>query len=970
MRTQIRYGIAEEREKEMDRKAVTGIMLTLLAVSIAFNVVPVHGSTQYIKIGIVGPKGWIQWNGLWEGAQMARDKINNAGGINISGTFYNIQLIDIDEHSVPTPDPASAVAELLTKLNANPDMQFLIGGFRAECVAPMEEAAMNYAASHGRPIWIIAGAAADSLISVVKTNYARYKYMFRVSPWNSTVMVETLANFIAQIAAPKLKALYSIAGNVPTYIIAENLVWADSWVAFFQANCSKYGMDLKGVSRPSSIATDFSADIAAATAAGAKIVVHMFSAVGGASFIKQYGALKPNFTCIGINLESQMQEFYASVGGACEYEAFLASVGTRTPIIPGVTDKFWDDYEAKYGHSSVYTAWGAYDAIMALAEMLGNPALVPMWPMTCDQLIPIIEQTDRTGILGRFKYTGPNGVYHDVFSNELGSTWTQNYVRPLVVQWQAGEMKVVWPTDQLYSGCFILPPWFPLPKYTKFKEYQGEFLDLEHLNQHLAPYFEQNITPDLRREDNWCGPTVAAACLAWFAEANPKKYGSLIPNLNPEGKDEYWDKIRYKYMVAQALGWSYMDTSPNGTEDADLIRGLEHYIDHAGLGNKFTVTPIWNPSYTTFEDEFKKGEDVLVGTRDGNVGHWVVARALNENPNTDGSHNVSFMDPWDGTFTDSHWTPKAGPAYDELDLDLDGNSSTTTKVELIVSVSPVDPPMDSVLNGYVVVSHGVTYVITGTDFDEVYVVNGTVFGVIGGTVYNTTGTVYGFANGTVSIVNGTYFPVMGSAYIINGSRVQNYPSIPLHDVAVADVQPFKPVVGAGFPMSINVTIDNGGNQNETFFVTAYANTTLTQGKTVTLAYGNFKTITFTWNTTGFAYGNYTLSAYAWPVPGEINTANNNFTGGWVEVRLRGLVTLPSPGHTAVSLADFGKLKLIYSQVYPYKCPPFDVNNPETYYYLNSVVTGKPEYLMPDIDGNGKVQFADVGKEKLIYSGMI
>jgi branched-chain amino acid transport system substrate-binding protein len=448
-----------KREVEMRLKAVTGIMLTLFVVSIAFNVVPVHGSTQYIKIGVVGPKGWIQWDGLWEGAEMARDKINNAGGINISGTFYNIQLVDIDEHSVPTPDPAAAVSELKTKLNANPDMQFLIGGFRTECVGPMEEAAMDYVAVHHRPIWIIAGAAGDSLISVVQTNYARYKYMFRVTPWNSTVMVKTLANFIAQIAAPKLKALCSIAGNVPTYIIAENLAWADSWVAFFQANCSKYGMDYVGVSRPSPTATDFSPDINAATTAGAKIVIHIFSAVGGASFIKQYGTLKPNFTCIGINVESQMQEFYASVGGACEYEAFLAPVGTRTPIIPGVTDKFWDDYEARYGHSPIYTAWGAYDAIMALAETLGNPALIPTWPMTCDQLIPIIEQTDRTGILGRFKYTGPNGVYHDVFSNELGPTWTQSYVRPLVVQWQAGEMKVVWPTDQPYSKEFILPPW-------------------------------------------------------------------------------------------------------------------------------------------------------------------------------------------------------------------------------------------------------------------------------------------------------------------------------------------------------------------------------------------------------------------------------------------------------------------------------------------------------------------------------
>jgi hypothetical protein len=141
-----------------------------------------------------------------------------------------------------------------------------------------------------------------------------------------------------------------------------------------------------------------------------------------------------------------------------------------------------------------------------------------------------------------------------------------------------------------------------------------------------------------------------------------------------------------------------------------------------------------------------------------------------------------------------------------------------------------------------------------------------------------------------------------------------------------------------------------------------------QTRTVTLASGASTTLTLTWNTTGVPCGKYTISAYATPVPGETDLGDNTYTGGWVEVRLRGLVTPPTPTHTKVTLADFGKLKLIYSQVYPYKCPPYDVNNPETYYYMPSVVTGKPEYLMPDINGDGKVKFADVGLEKLIYSG--
>jgi hypothetical protein len=424
--------------------------------------------------------------------------------------------------------------------------------------------------------------------------------------------------------------------------------------------------------------------------------------------------------------------------------------------------------------------------------------------------------------------------------------------------------------------------------------------EIEKLNQHRSSALYG---------DQYCVPTSAAACLAWFAEKDRKKYGSLIPDANGNGQIDQFDK----YGVALVLGSNYMFTDQDGTTARDFIKGLEEYIEEHGLGGKFTVTPIWNPSYQRVKDEFKKGQDVLVGIRDGGVGHFVVLRGMNENPNPDGSYDVSFMNPWTGNFIDSHWTPKAGPDFDELsqpDCNLDGNLSTIPKVQLVVSVCPQgDPPYNQTLTGYAVESNGHTYVITGTDFNEVYVVNGTVYGVIGGTVYNTTGTVYGFANRTVGIVNGTYFPVTGSAYIINGSQAQNNPSIPLHDVELTDVQPFKTVVGAGFNLSINVTVDNGGNQNETFFVTAYANATLHQRKTVTLTSGNFTTITFMWNTTGFAKGNYTIGAYAWPVEGEkeTDTADNWLTGGWVVVTWQGDLTdenhLTPPGGVSDGKVD-------------------------------------------------------------------
>jgi hypothetical protein len=117
----------------------------------------------------------------------------------------------------------------------------------------------------------------------------------------------------------------------------------------------------------------------------------------------------------------------------------------------------------------------------------------------------------------------------------------------------------------------------------------------------------------------------------------------------------------------------------------------------------------------------------------------------------------------------------------------------------------------------------------------------------------------------------------------------------VHDVAVTNVASSKTLVCQGFCADITVTVANQGDFAEDFSVTAYANTTLIESQIVSLLRKSSATISFTWNTTGFAKGNYAISAYALPVPGENNTADNNFTDGWVFVSMIGDLTGPTPG---------------------------------------------------------------------------
>ena len=174
------------------------------------------------------------------------------------------------------------------------------------------------------------------------------------------------------------------------------------------------------------------------------------------------------------------------------------------------------------------------------------------------------------------------------------------------------------------------------------------------------------------------------------------------------------------------------------------------------------------------------------------------------------------------------------------------------------------------------------------------------------------------------------------------------------DIATTNITPAKTIVGQGYTIRINATIQNQGDYTETFNVTLYANTTSITTETVTLTSGNSATITFTWNTSGFAKGNYTISAYAEPVMGETDTEDNRKEDGWVVVAIPGDFTgqgypVYAPPDGKVDLND--QMCFVDAFFAKYGIPPPPGVNP-----ANCDLTGQgyPPLSAPD----GTVNFND------------
>jgi hypothetical protein len=121
-----------------------------------------------------------------------------------------------------------------------------------------------------------------------------------------------------------------------------------------------------------------------------------------------------------------------------------------------------------------------------------------------------------------------------------------------------------------------------------------------------------------------------------------------------------------------------------------------------------------------------------------------------------------------------------------------------------------------------------------------------------------------------------------------------------HDLEMTNVKPLKDVIGEGFSLSLNLTVENSGNCTETVSVTVYANETIIASFTdILLTSKNNVNLSCVWDTTGIAKGNYRIKAVIDVVLGEIDTTDNMLIDGLVFVTLPGDVN----ADTEVDLFD-------------------------------------------------------------------
>ncbi len=411
---------------------------------------------EKIKIGVIGPMKYVQGQGHWNGALMAADEINAKGGVQVGNQKMKIELIRADSNELLNiTDAANAMERLISRDKVN----FVVGGFRSEAVLAMQDIAMEH-----KVLFFGCGAAHPQLCQRVAENYNFYKYWFRGTPFSSAYIARTAFIELSTVAAMMKERL-----NIPKIkvaIVSEKAMWADAMTKTAEIVVTQQGMELAGTWRPSPVATDVTAELSAIQRSGAHIIFTIISSGVGIPFVRQAGELKIPAMQLGINTEVQKDEAWQATRGMCNY------VMTSTTYCQGVeanehTKHFVEGYMKRFGQIPTYTS-GTYDTITFAL----TPTIEQAGTLDPDKLVAVLENREYKTSTSTIKYAkdGDGKPLHDL-------TWGPGYATGLVIQWQEGHQRGVWPNkwkmtpdspEVTYKGMvpIKIPPWV-IEKYKK-----------------------------------------------------------------------------------------------------------------------------------------------------------------------------------------------------------------------------------------------------------------------------------------------------------------------------------------------------------------------------------------------------------------------------------------------------------------------------------------------------------------------
>ena len=360
-----------------------------------------------IKIGLITPLSGIyapDGTQVQQGAQMAADELNAAGGV----LGEQIQIFAQDEGTT-TSDTVNAAQILVNQQNVN----FMIGPyFSGDVKATLPITTAN------KIVQILTVSSLDTLM-VPPQN----QYLFRVTLPDSGYATMALS-WLSLIHAKSF--VYE----------AEDYGYAHEIGGFLTNQSASAGVTMLSADYFPDSATDYSSAINKIASLKPDAVVVVMEGTNGVDFQKQYGGNPAVNTIPVFHLETLLilptnaQSINAAVPGGIN-NVFVGPISTLT----NKTAAFQQSFQQKYGVTASHYAMDGYDGVMILAN-----AATQAGSINPDAVATALSSTN---------YTGPGG--HVVFLSNHNPTVGNGYLTGTIYQITVTNneihYQIVWPSS-------------------------------------------------------------------------------------------------------------------------------------------------------------------------------------------------------------------------------------------------------------------------------------------------------------------------------------------------------------------------------------------------------------------------------------------------------------------------------------------------------------------------------------------
>jgi branched-chain amino acid transport system substrate-binding protein len=391
---------------------------------------------QPIVIGAPLPTQYLYGWDAQRGMLLAVEEINAKGGVQVGGTRRPLKLETLDTRDLEPSVPLAEALLVLEKLILEKKADVLLGGpARSEAAL----AAMDLIAKYKRVSILTTGALTPAYHKRIAENYAKYKYLFRIT---------SEAGQLAKEAIDLFDSLKQEHGFDQIFIMVQDVAHARAIGDIVGKSLGAKGWKVLGTEVYPTGALDYSTGLLKAKEQKAQILFVWMDHPEIAILVKQWKDLKiPALPIAGISSAVEQPGGWAQSDGAVAYwVASPANAGNAPSNATPLTMKFYEAYRKRwlvepegYGTSSSYTA------VYVLADAVRRAG-----SLDSDKLVAALEKTDMASVYGKIAFDPKSHQVIPSYNPKEGAVGTW-------FQWQEGKRVVIWPSA-ISMGKIRIPP--------------------------------------------------------------------------------------------------------------------------------------------------------------------------------------------------------------------------------------------------------------------------------------------------------------------------------------------------------------------------------------------------------------------------------------------------------------------------------------------------------------------------------